>query len=272
MGERSRGCLKGCAIGCAAVVVLGLVITVGCPYLMTRSFRQAVDAREQLEERLAARGAYVPAVNGTISAARIEAFLVVREQLAEACEGLEGAFSQIDSMERFEDDEEVAKSEVMGEAFKTVRSAMGIAPLMGRLFATRNQALLETEMGLDEYGYLYVLAYHDQLVAGGGELSHHLGDSPMNYRVHRELVELLERQLEAQRAAGLDQERIAVLEDEIAAMENDTDRLPWQDGLPQPIADSLTPYRERLDASFCPVLIGIDLAINESRGISIETR
>jgi hypothetical protein len=37
---------------------------------------------------------------------------------------------------------------------------------------------------------------------------------------------------------------------ELTSLESDTDRVPWQDGLPDVLASGLEPYRNRLDGSY----------------------
>ena len=37
---------------------------------------------------------------------------------------------------------------------------------------------------------------------------------------------------------------------EITAMESDRFRIPWRDGVPEPIAASLEPYRRQLESSY----------------------
>jgi len=43
--------------------------------------------------------------------------------------------------------------------------------------------------------------------------------------------------------------------------ESDDLRLPWEGGLPEVIAASLEPYRDRLDDSYSPLCNEVDLAV-----------
>jgi hypothetical protein len=266
-----RGCLKGCLIGCGTLILLGIALTIGGPLLIMRPFQRAIDSRQELEQRYGMQGSYTPAADGSIPVARIEAFLAVRSQLTEVCSEMTASFTQMKSMERFDDQDEVSKSEVMREALKTVKSAFGIAPAMGRFFETRNRALLEAEMGLGEYTYIYVMAFHRQLQEEN-ELEEFLDEDPIDFRVNDALIEMLKLQLAARRETTADPAVTDLLEAEIDALQDDSDRIPWQDGLPAPIASSLAPFRTPLDESFCPAFAAIDLSINERHGVTIETR
>jgi hypothetical protein len=266
-----KGCLKSCLIGCGILVLLGLGLTIGGPLLLMRPFQRAIDSRQELEQRFGTQGSYSPAIDGSIPAARIEAFLVVRSELADVCSEMTASFTQMKSMERFDDQDEVSKREVMFEALKTVRSALGLGPAMGSFFETRNQALLEAEMGLGEYTYIYAMAFHRQLQEEN-EFEEFLGEDPINFRVNDALIEMLKLQLLACRESAADSAVIDLLEAEIDALQDDYHRIPWQDGLPEPIAGSLAPFQTRLDESFCRAVTAIDLSINERHGVTIESR
>jgi hypothetical protein len=251
-------------------VVLAIVVPVFVGYSVMRPFRAAVDVRSELEERFGAQDAYVPGPDGAIPAERIEAFLHVRAAVEQACAGLNETSERFLAMERFDGQEQVSSSEVMRAAWRATRSAMGMAPLMGQLFEARNEALLEAEMGLGEYTYIYVLAYLSELQSPSPEQQVFEEDAA-NSRVRRALVRMLSRQHEAALAAGSPEQDLAALAAEIAAMEQDPERLPWQDGLPAAVAASLDPFRQRLDDSFCAGTAPFDLLRNTDRGIAIES-
>ena len=58
---------------------------------------------------------------------------------------------------------------------------------------------------------------------------------------------------------------------EIAALQDDPFRVPWQDGLPDPIAVSLEPYRAQLEASYDPRTDEFELARPRKEGMSIRS-
>jgi hypothetical protein len=72
------------------------------------------------------------------------------------------------------------------------------------------------------------------------------------------------------RTEGTDADGLTALEEEIAAVQSDRDRLPWQDGLPAAIEGSYGPFRDRLDQLFCPASVGIELLRNSRQGLSIR--
>ena len=53
----------------------------------------------------------------------------------------------------------------------------------------------------------------------------------------------------------------ATLETEIAAMEADPLRIPWQDGIPESLEASFLPYRERLEDSYDPMTSALEVGI-----------
>src|SRR5262245_45288273 len=170
--------------------------------------------------------------------------------------------------------------EKMTAVFGIVKSAAGLGPAMGNLLQSRNQALLDAGMGMGEYTYIYVLAYHSWL-------GHPPGDGPegdkikvrpegepislhgegLPDRVRDEFLAIMRNQLAS--LDGEPPERQAArgpLAAEIAAMESDPDRLPWKDGLPAATVASLAPYRDRLEAAYNPVTNAFELSRARRKG------
>lgn len=270
MAGPMKGCLKNTAIGCGALLLLGVGAFGVLIFVSVNPFGDAIAAREQLDNRFGDQADYRPPADGVIAPDRLDAFLSVRQAVSALCDGFRETEQQFKSMEHLDDDEEVHGREVFGEALKTTRMALGLAPRIGELFEVRNQALLDAGMGLGEYSYIYAVAYHDRLV--GPHTGRLLFDDPdTNRRIRLALRSMLERQLEELRFADAPPESTAALEAEVAAMNEDPDRLPWQDGLPAQIAASVAPQRERLEALYCESAASLDLLRNTRRGLSIES-
>ncbi len=261
--------LAGC--GMAAVAAIGLVVLFG--YLTTAPFRRAVEAERELASR-AAEDPYTPAADGGIAAERVRAFLVVRAALAEPCRGIAEFDQALEAMESLDGREEVSRTEVLKMALSTTTSAMGMARELGTFFAARDQALLDAGMGLDEYEWIYVLAYHGQLLEPGeSQQRRAFNEAAVNDRVATVLLGVLARQRAVLAAADGAPEALAALDAELAALDADPTRLPWQGGLPDAVAVSLAPFRADLDEAFCPSAVGIELKTNRSHagGLVVET-
>ncbi|MFO7609729.1 MAG: hypothetical protein R6X35_11145, partial [Candidatus Krumholzibacteriia bacterium] len=74
-------------------------------------------------------------------------------------------------------------------------------------------------------------------------------------------VRMLANQRDEARARGLDEAWLARLEAEHAALDADPARLMWQDGLPEPMADALVPYRDRLEDTYSPVMNVVEVGL-----------
>ncbi len=55
----------------------------------------------------------------------------------------------------------------------------------------------------------------------------------------------------------------AALTAELAAMELETLRFPWEEGLPERIRTSLEPYRDRLDLSYDPMTSIVEMGLTD---------
>lgn len=267
--RRMSNWMLGCLLGCGG---LGLIVLIGATaggmwmYRVFEDFDVAVQQRDELEERFGEGDSFRPAADGAIPADRMETFLAVRRELLPYCERFgdtTGSFARIQEMDGR--DEEPGLRDILG----VVRSAMGIAPLMGDYFSRRNGLLLEQGMGIGEYTYIYVMAHRSWLRS---PIDEGLPMKEIRRRVHDELVAMLDNQLADLRATvgtpGPPLE--ARLEAEIAALRSDPDRVPWQDGLPAALLGSLEPWREDLESSYCPAAAGFDLGRNRRRGMAIH--
>jgi hypothetical protein len=268
--------VKGCGCGCAVVALLAILALVGSGVAITRPFNRAIEARELLEERYGHQDGFTPPSDGAIAPERMEAFLSVRERLAEPCARVTESFESMRQMERFEGVEDPPKRELLGALWNAGRSAFALGPRMGELFRARNEALLDAEMGLGEYTYIFVIAYSPQLVSWREEEGRiKVENVEVPRRIRRLLVEMLRRQLaavEGDPLADPDGEWAGGLTAEIARLEEDPRRIPWMEGLPPAIEASVSPYRERLDALLCEAALDVELIRNERQGIGIRGR
>ncbi len=270
MSEQGWGCLKQTAVGCGALIVLAIAIPLVLAVMVMLPMNRAVGARAEIERLYGTQDSFVPPASGAPSADRIEAFLEVRRALADTCEDFSNAERSVAALEAFDDQSEVSRIDVMKQAFSTTKNMMGMGPLIGQFFETRNQSLLDAEMGLGEYTYLYVVAYGD-IIVDPTETNRLLGPEATNERVRRALQSILMNQLDRLRQDGGPEVDIAMVSAELAALENDPRRIPWQDGPPPAITVALLPYREELDALFCSSTPPLELMINQKHGPAIDT-
>jgi hypothetical protein len=268
--EKTLGCLKQTAIGCGVLIVIAVALPLVLGVMMMGPFKRAVDDRLAIDERFGPQEAYVPPASGVPASDRIRVFLEVRRALSAQCADLTAAEGQVRKLESFDDQDQVDRADVIKQVFSTTRSMMGIGPVLGQLYETRNQSLLDAGMGLGEYTYIFVIAYHDRLLdEPEGETL--FGPAVTNRRVRRALLAMLEHQLEVLRSESGTEAEATGLEAEIEAMRADDARIPWQDGLPPRIVEALVPFRPQLDELYCPAMAPLELMINERHGPAVES-
>lgn len=270
MGEKNWGCFKQSALGCGGLVVLAVAIPLVLAVMILPPMNRAVEARAELEAAFGTQATFVPPATGAPSPDRIEVFLDIRRSLSSACEDFWDAEKQVGKLEAFDDQENVSKIAVMRQAMSTSKTMMGMGPLIGHFFETRNQALVDARMGLGEYTYIYVMAYGGEIVNPSTKLQV-FGPTVANRRVRQALTSMLRNQLERLQEEGGSEHAAGTVAAEISALEDDPKRIPWQDGLPPEIAESLLPYREELDQAYCGSTSPFELMINEKRAFAIES-
>lgn len=253
-------------IGCSIATLLGVLVLAALAWGAVSLIRKAGAEIEELEsssralsERYGRASDFTPDPGGAISADRMEAFLAARDILAQASTELSDALATLDGSG--------------GDGGSKLGAGFKLLPRVFRFYGSRSEACLEAGIGLGEYGYLYILSYYDLLgkpVTAGpgftlvGESDD--GGSPgvpstdfevrdlRRERVLRSARDLalpiLRNQLAAIPEAETGGSWAGRLQEEIALLESDPYRLPWRDGLPERIATSLEPFRERLESSW----------------------
>ena len=265
--------LIGCGIGCS-VVILIIVILLASGYFFVKNivdeFKNTEAMTEVLTERFGRITDYCPDPDGAIRPERIEAFLSARDAFAPIRERIAKSLETL-SQRKDVDDVEVGKPRSM---LTMLRLGFGIIPQTAEFIKTRNEALLGVEMGLGEYYYIYVVTYYSWLgknpedgpgfqIVGPDEErdfdywdredSKEMRRERLLRRLNRMLLPMLRNQLEKlteESEPKASEEWRQMLKKEIETLEQDKERLLWQDSLPEVIALSLTPYKDQLEASY----------------------
>ncbi len=268
--EQQGSWIRSCALGCGGLVVLAILLGIGGVMSVMRPLGKAVDTRAELDTRFGDQCAYTPAADGTVDGDRIEVFLRVRQALGDSCDLINRRSAAMLELEELDHAPEVSRSAVLKTAGRATAGAFGLGPALAALYESRNNALRAEGMGLGEYTYIYVMAYHRRL-AEREPRTGILGGSPVNRRIHGCLRGMLERQLESARQSDLELSWTSSLDGELAALDADPTRIPWQDGMPTAIEESFVPYRVDLGSVFCEGATELELLRNTRRAFAIES-
>lgn len=283
MSESGNKWLIGCGIGCGVVLLVVIGLFMASFFFIKGSvdqFGAATETAEQVEQKWGDPAAYVPPADGAIAAGRMEVFLAVREATQPARENLAATWDALPmSEEEGRELEELPPWEKFKAVLGVTREAFGMTGRMADFFSARNRALLEHEMGFGEYAYIYVMAYHSYLdhdaerpervgeeAGSRNQVTSEIARETWRGKVRGLVLDILRNQ----REAATDPAWQARLDEEIAALEKDRDRVPWQEGLPDRIRESLAPYRAELEATYDGLVAPFELARSEQDGMSIR--
>lgn len=278
--------LIGCGIGCGVVILLLVFAGVGGYFFVkniVEGFEETEAITDALTERYGEIKDFCPDPGGAIKPERLEAFLSVRNSMEPVKEALESSINILSDEER----ESQFKEEPSPGVLIKIKTGFGIIPMIAEFYTRRNQALLDAEMGLGEYYFIYVVLYYSWLGKSPGDgLEYNLVDEDEEERgvywrrrrsenledrqdevlkqLHRQILPMLQNQFA--KLTGIDispirdpwREKLAA---EIEAMEADRFRLPWKDGLPDVLEASLKPFRGRLEISYSKVLNALEMAL-----------
>ncbi len=253
--------VKGCGIGCAALVLIFVAIAgSGMWYAkkMAREFDVVQEAETALVEAHGAPGTWTVPSGLVPTDEQVARFVQVRRETAEWRANLDRAVGDWLEMEQ-------RSTNPLTRAFRTVQAATEAAPVYAGFWASRNHALLAAEMGPDEYVWLYHLVYHawlghdpasgmadadfsaatnfglDRGEATGGQA---VVDDLVRQRLRGTIVPLLEGAPD-----GLP-EATAWRDDELARLADDSRRWPWQTDLPPAFAVAFAPHESALVAAW----------------------
>ncbi|MCP4220231.1 MAG: hypothetical protein GY765_36705 [bacterium] len=281
--KRSKLAL-GCGIGCGLIVLL-VIIVAGFGYYLIKdtivAFEETDTSSHLLEEKFGGITDYCPEPDGSIKAERMEAFLEVRESLVPLMDDLrDSAVALLEDIRKSQEKEEESfwgGVGIMKDIFKQL-------PQVARYFTIRNRRLMEENMGLAEYSYIYTLAYYsflskaptdgpdfkqlavketkidfDFLFKNKKKRKHE--DRHFELRGLRFMVPMMKCQMEKLKESGVQEgdDWLETLDVEIQALEQKGGRLPWKDTLPKVLEDSLQPFRDRLEASYRSVVNPMEL-------------
>ncbi len=286
MEKSTKNWFIGCGIGCGVLVVILLILLVlGFFFVkdIVYKFEETGELTNSLKDLYGEIEDYTPPADGRISYESMEDFLYVRESMATAREKLDHSISILDTVRKQEGGEEVRRP---GRGLRTVKAAIGLIPGIGDFYTQRSQALLEVEMGLGEYMYIYILSYYSmlekppgdgpgfQLVQNDKEWNFDDWDREDNLEERNvkmtEKINLLILSMLKNQRPQLDSPATTPAEDEwrgaflaeIQALENEVLRIPWQDGLPFVIEASFRPFLTRLENTYSPQTNILELAQN----------
>jgi hypothetical protein len=263
--------LVGCGVGCGAVILLSILLSVGGSLYLMRPFNRAIDVQKELVEQYGPREAFIPGPQG-ITPERMEAFLAVRRSVFPMCAEFREVAESFAAMEELDQGgQEPSKGEVFRAVGGLTGNIFGMVGNIGKFNELRNEALLGQGMGLGEYIWIYVLAYnswkgHQPNQDIGGESNHGFSGSE-----RRVILRLVRNHAEALAAAGLT-ERALLWEKEAGRMERTETGVPFKDGgLPAGVIRGFLPYEQELDSLYCEATSSFELNRMKKKGLSIRS-
>jgi len=298
MASTASKWLLGCGIGCGAIILIAIIV-VGVGYVLVKDtvedFKETEISMERITEEFGEIEDYCPEVDGRIPADRIEIFLMVRDSTAAIREEMKISATTIsDGIGDFEKKEKKSFRDVLG----IIKKGFSALPQLAGYYKEKNYQLLDAGMGLGEYTYIYTTTYYSYLakpLSDGPDFPLMNNNNSGRYEVdwddekssdeeffndvkenrYYQILKKVRRMVIPMMVCQLDKlEETSstmrysstwktALKREVAALKDDRMRLPWENGLPKVIAESLEPYRIQLEASYEPLLNPIEIMVED---------
>jgi len=275
MSGGGGGWRKPLGIGCLALLGVGLLAAGGALVFVRVTGDRDIRTLAQLNASLPDAATFTPEFDGGVAPARLERYLAVRDALAGGCAEFgefAAAAAAVDGLANAE--EEPAAGPFFRDAGRAIKGVFGVARRLGRRLETRNRALLAEGMGLGEFTWLQVVAYHGWLRKPATPFALARAGEPriLEDRVFAQARAMIRRLVAAHEKAGLPQADADPWRRELAALDADPARAPFADGVPPAVAATLEPYRARLEDLWCEATCEVDLSVTEHEGIGFEHR
>jgi len=271
VADSGKKWLIGCGVGCGAVALLGILLSVGGSLYMMKPFNKAIDAQEELVAEFGERTAYIPPPQG-ITPDRLENFLAVRRAVMPLCAEFQKLGDSFAAMEEFDKGgEEPSKGEVFRAVGNLTGNIFGMVGDIGRFNQLRNQALLDHGMGLGEYVWIYVLVYNSWL--GNVPNVDIDGDSKggMSGGEQKAMRALVRNHAEALANAGM-ADKAALWEQEGDRMKRADTGVPFEGGgLPADVIRAFLPYERELADLYCEAMSSFEMKRVKKKGLSIHS-
>jgi hypothetical protein len=271
MAGTGKKWLIGCGVGCGVTILLNIILFVGAGFLFTQPMNKAVGSQKKLAEAYGEPNDYVPGVD-SLTPQRMEAFLAVRQVLMPACEefeGIAGGFAAMDELDSGGD--EPSTKEIFQGLGKVMGSVKGLVTHMGEIMELRNEALMEQEMGMGEYTWIYVLAFNSWLSYEPNTGIESTSGGEFGARERSLIEDLLNAHADALAEAGRFEEA-EIWRKEVEKMDWSGTGIPFEGiALPREITMVLEAYRSRLEEAYCPPMTEFDLGQIKKRGFSYHS-
>ncbi|MGA9575316.1 MAG: hypothetical protein WBS20_15355 [Lysobacterales bacterium] len=260
-GKRiSRGWLL---VGLTVVFVIG-----SGAYFLTAGIRDTKKLEQTLIDRFGLAYTYTPSPDGSIAPERTEAFIRVRNALQSACTSYQAVLAGIGGLDKLESDQELSAGKSAKTGLKGFKSVFSIGPEMVAFVGRRNQALLDENMGLGEYLYIYLTSYAEQLAAEPASAEPGMEEAYVSDRAREEYARILANQLLALETAG--PADLAVnLRMELSALKDSLQTSPWPVVPAGKARESLAPYQEQLAGLYCSGIVRTEL-LQKNRGFQLD--
>jgi hypothetical protein len=254
------GWLKISGIGCGALILL-LVLAAATVLTVTQwSYSRAFTIRSELDARYGAPDTFrIPGAGG-IPSERISRFLMVRRALLPRCQPVTDMLRPLRGVEAESRSPHPDEGTIFRNALRAARNLPRFGLVFGDYVELRNRMLLEQQMGLGEYSFIFVAGYVGLLAQTPTRLLEEptRGDV-FGDRVYREVAAAIDRFIADRGLTGgpwvAERERLMHAEQQ----------RPFATGLPPELEASLTPFRDALSATACAAAAELDVTMTVRR-------
>jgi hypothetical protein len=258
--------------GCLIILFTVIFIIGSAIYFMTAQIRDTKRVEQTLIDRFGWAEQYTPPIDGFITPQRMESFLRVREAVQNHCVDYQAILADVTALETLENNQEISTGDKASRGMEGIKSIFSAGPKVMEFLVTRNKVLLDENMGLGEYLYIYLTAYAELLANESLPPYADSDESIVSRRARREFVQILDNQVTALETSGhassFGNLRVKIKQ-EIEAIKDGSHVSPWSNGHTGKTRESLGPYQTQLADLYCSGIVKIEL-MQKNRGFQFD--
>jgi hypothetical protein len=258
--------------GCLPIFLIVAFTVASGIYFVTAKVRDAKQVEQVLIDRFDWADKYTPPIDGSITPQRLESFIRVREAVQTHCVDYQAILADVIELESLEENQEISAGDKASRGIEGIKSLFSAGPKMMKFSVARNKALLEENMGLGEYLYIYLTAYGEQLANESVSAYAKMDEAYVSRRARKEFTKILANQVTALEASGKlssDGNLITQLREEIEALSDGSRTSPWPNGPVGKARESFAPFQAQLSELYCSGIVKIEL-LQKNRGLQLD--
>jgi hypothetical protein len=248
----------GCGTGCLSLIIILVLFFAGSYFYIKHrlaSLEKIDESDTRLETVYGSVYDFTPELENNYNSLRVARFLEVRSSITAEIAGLDSAMLKMQS-----EIEGVVEDPSFWDALIIIKGGFELIPEIVGYYLSRNEALIDHQMGLGEYNYIYYTAYYVvldksprdgpkfRLEGEGSDQDERYGETVFDDRMVKIYI------------TDPSNPYLPIIEEEISRLLSDRNLLPWSSNKPEFVTAPFQDHISELSNSYKPLLNPLEVS------------